>query len=69
MNPEEGHRDGLGLQRLGVFDERRVPSGLGALWAAATSATERAESPTAVPIWMRSRPVVWAGPGSARSSR
>ena len=29
MNPEEGHRDGLGLQGLGVFDERWCALGPG----------------------------------------
>ena len=33
-------------------------------WAAATSATERAASPIAAPIWVRSRPVVRARAGT-----
>ena len=33
-------------------------------WLAATSATERAASPIAAPIWVRNRPVVRARVGS-----
>jgi hypothetical protein len=58
VDAEHPGRFRLGQQRVGVRDEGAVPVGQDTPCAAATSVTERAASPTAAPIWVRSRPVV-----------
>ena len=64
VDAEHPGRCRLGQQRVGVRDERAVRGRPRHAVAAATSATERAASPIAAPIWVRSRPVVRARAGT-----